>query len=315
MRQSRGFFTGEGERQQRVTDRHCVRGAVRRVLGQQAVNEAGELDGDLTADRGDGCRVLAGVLAREVVRGLAGERRYPDQHFVQHTAQRVEIGGLRHLLGLELLGSHVAGGSDADARAGQPGLVRVVDDAAHAEVEDLDRPTLGEHDVGGLQVAVHDARGVGGGEAVGDLGADRGCPGEGELWLLLDQVAQCLPVQELHGEIREIAAVRGDAARDQPCEVPVAQPAHDPNLAIEALHGLGVAAGIDLDAGAAAQDGLDGDCALGGSLGGLQVLGPVDLPHVALADDVPDTESAVDQLVAHCRSSPSARGSMAERAP
>ncbi|MFD3730348.1 hypothetical protein [Streptomyces sp. NPDC058632] len=47
---------------------------------------------------------------------------------------------------------------------------------------------------------------MGGGEAGRDLGADRGGPGDGQLGLLLDEVAQRLAVQELHGQVRQAAA-------------------------------------------------------------------------------------------------------------
>lgn len=252
-----------GQRKQRVAYGDGVRGTGRRILGEQPVDETGEFGGHLTADHRDGRRRLARVLGGQIERGLAGERRYPHEHLVQHTAQRVQIGGLRDLLGLELLRSHVAGRAHADAGAGQPGLVGVVDDAPHAEVEDLDRAALGEHDVGGLEVAVDDAGGVRGGEAVGDLGTDRGGPRHRELGLLLVEVAQRLSVQKLHGEVGQAAVALGHATGDEPCEVGMPEAAHDAHLAGEALRGFGVGARVDLGAGAAAQDGLHGDLALG----------------------------------------------------
>ena len=44
--------------------------------------------------------------------------------------------------------------------------------AGEAEVEDLYPSIFGEHDVFGLEVAVDDTGGVGGGEAVGHLRGD-----------------------------------------------------------------------------------------------------------------------------------------------
>lgn len=80
----------------------------------------------------------------------------------------------------------------------------------------------------------------------------------------------------------------------------IPQRPHDAHLAGEALHGLGVTAGVDPASSAATQDRLHSDGALGRTLGSAQVLGLVDLPHVASADDPADAESAVDELVAHC---------------
>lgn len=188
-------------------------GAGRRVLGEQPVDEPGELRRDLAADEGDGRRIFARVLGGELEGRLAGERWYAHQHLVDHTSEGVQIGGLRDLLRLELLRSHVAGGAHADAGAGQPGLVRVVDDAPHAEVEDLDRAALSEHDVGGLEVAVDDVGGVRGGETGCDLGAYGRGPGDGELSFLLDEVAQRLAVQELHREVGQAVLVSGHPAR------------------------------------------------------------------------------------------------------
>ena len=51
--------------------------------------------------------------------------------------------------------------------------------AGEAEVEDLGSAVFGEHDVFGLEVAVDDAGGVGGGEAIGDLGGDLDQPADG----------------------------------------------------------------------------------------------------------------------------------------
>lgn len=82
----------------------------------------------------------------------------------------------------------------------------------------------------------------------------------------------------------------------------MAQPAHDSHLAGEALRGLRITAGVDPRAGAAAQDRLDGHDAFRAALGGLQVLGAMDLPHVAPADDLTDAEPAADQPLGHCHS-------------
>ena len=62
-----------------------------------------------------------------------------------------------HGEGLRGAGFGIAGGGDL----GDP------------EIQDLHQAALGHHDVARLEVAMHDARGVGGGERIGNLDRDR----------------------------------------------------------------------------------------------------------------------------------------------
>ncbi len=110
---------------------------------------------------------------------------------VEDEAEGEDVGLDAGLAGDELLGGHIGDGAAAGgvggsggrhgALAGGAGGVEVGligrEAAGEAEVEDLDEAAVGEHDVGGLEVAMEDAEGVGRGETVGDLDAG----GEDEL--------------------------------------------------------------------------------------------------------------------------------------
>ena len=94
------------------------------------------------------------------------ERQLPGEQSVEHDANRVEIGSAVDLAAEDLLGRHVRG------RAHHVAALREVLGAQHArdpEVHDLDDPHLGDHQVGRLQVAVHDAGAVRVRERVEDL--------------------------------------------------------------------------------------------------------------------------------------------------
>ena len=83
-------------------------------------------------------------------------------------------------------------------RGGLCPLARVaLKGAGEAEIHDLDEPFPRDHDVGRLQVAVHDSGVVGRGEPVGDLAGEieELARGQGPL---RDQLAQGLAFHELH---------------------------------------------------------------------------------------------------------------------
>lgn len=92
-RELRRIAAGLGERQERVADGGRVGRTVRRVLGQQAVDEPGQLLRYFLTDQADGSRGVADVLLAELVRPFTDERGHTREHLVQHAAQRVEVGG------------------------------------------------------------------------------------------------------------------------------------------------------------------------------------------------------------------------------
>ena len=114
-------------------------------------------------------RVLAEDGADGVGRRFALEGAPPGEHLVEHRAEGKEVGARIHRLAAHLLGGHVADGAQHLTRVGIGGAgpcrrEPAIDRSSlfgQTEVEDL-RAAIGRHeDVRGLQIAVHDAAGMG----------------------------------------------------------------------------------------------------------------------------------------------------------
>ena len=101
----------------------------------------------------------------------------PCDHFIEDHAEAPDVGTVIDRLAAGLLRRHVGGGSHHDAlsRAGNRGHVRLVrgrrPHLGEAEIEHLHVIARADEDVGGLDVAVDDARGMRGVQRVGDLDA------------------------------------------------------------------------------------------------------------------------------------------------
>ena len=130
----------------------------------------GDRRGVFLHDRGD-----EGSLAG------SGKGLFPRRHLVEHRAEGEDVGARVGFPAFELLGRHVLESPQDGAFLGQPLLGGERGQAARrirrghrfgeTEVEELDaRP--GQHDVGGLQVAMHDAAPVRLVQCVRDLDAD-----------------------------------------------------------------------------------------------------------------------------------------------
>jgi hypothetical protein len=123
----------------------------------------------------------------------------PGEHLVEHDAGRVDVAAGVGAAAFELLGGEVGDRADEHA-AGLAGLPRADDGARQAEVGDLHHAVDADEHVLGLDVAVHDARPVRGGEA----GQHRLEDGEGlrdrEPAARGEQVAQRAAAHELHDE-------------------------------------------------------------------------------------------------------------------
>ncbi len=141
-----------------------------------------------------------------------------------------------------------------------------------------------EEDVLGLEVAVDDARGVGGGERAADLRGDAQRARHVERALALDHHAELNALEVLHDEVHG-AVGRGAGVGDVD-DVRVADLGGGARLAPEPLDQVGHPA-------VARVQHLDRD-----PLADLDVLGEVDLAHPALADQLVDAVAPIDDLAA-----------------
>jgi hypothetical protein len=101
-----------------------------------------------------------------------------------------------------------------------------------AEVEDLDLPVGQDVDVRRLQVTVDDAPGVGKSKALADLLHDRELVGRGLEGLLLDDVQEAGPIEQLHGHVDDALVLAGLEDRD---DVRMDEVRRRPRFALEAF--------------------------------------------------------------------------------
>ena len=169
------------------------------------------------------------------------ERRHPGQQLEQHAAQRVQVGGRGDGRARGTAPVPCSGPCRPSRRCWSPGRRRVVEDPAHAEVEDLDRPTAEQHHVGRLEVTVHDVDtdAVRGRQLRRRSAPHRCHPGNAGAAGPRRPGPQGSPVEEFH---------RDDRARPGASTPPsmirgrsgMVEPAHDAHLAREALPRLAV---------------------------------------------------------------------------
>ena len=162
----------------------------------------------------------------------AGKRRLTDEHLVEDTAERVDVGARVELGAASLFRAHVGRRPHADARLCQRAGA---DRARDAEVGDEGMP-VGEQNVLRLDVPVNDSAAVGVVERGGNLPRDPDGFVHGDLALAIQPVAQAFALDKRH---REPQVAGGFARVVQAEDVRVLEPRGQADLLLESLGSQG----------------------------------------------------------------------------
>ena len=188
--------------------------------------------------RGEGAGPLRRVelAGRDLVEqgdrvGVGAERGPALHRGVQRGAEGEDVGGEAGVGAAGHLRRQVGGGAVHQAGRGER---RVAERVGDPEVADQRRAVVGDEDVAGLDVAVHDAELVGGGERRGDLPADPRRLGHAQRAALAELLRERDRRQELHDQAG-LALVLDDVEDGD--GVAVVQPGGDPRLAHRAVGG------------------------------------------------------------------------------
>ncbi len=244
------------------------------LLGQHAVHHCRQARGHFGVGAQHRLGLAGDDLVQHRVQRLAPERLLQREELVEHGPGREQVRARVDGAALGLLGRHVVGRAQDHAAARDAGARA---QARQAEVQQLDLPARADQDVGRLDVAVHDAARVGVAEAGADLQEDAHALGQGDRRLALDQRAQVVALEQLHGHVEPPVGLVHVVDAD---DVGMAQLADRLDLATEALVQLflgGELLGEHLERHRPAQG---------------QVAGAVDHAHGAFAQLVEDLVTA-----------------------
>ena len=212
-------------------------------------------------------------MAGEDVGEASGEKLVGDDAEGVDVGAGVDFGGVAG----GLFGGHVVEGSEegTDFGSGGGGVEVGVGGFGEAEVEDFGLAGVGDEDVGGFQIAVDDALGVGVVDGVGDEGDEGEAFAKGEVFRLGVGVER-EAVDELHGEVglETEGRVLSSGVEDGG-DIGMLEKSEDFGFEVEAFEGgRGKVAGTN---------DLEGDDAVGLLLDGF-----VDRAHAAFADEADD---------------------------
>ncbi len=149
------------------------------------------------AQAGQVRRVAVEASERCVGVGLAKKRNPAGEAFVQHEAQRVEVGAPVELLAADLLGRQVLRCPHHDVGTGEV-VAGCAEAFGDAEVGQQHAAIGGDQDVAGLHVAVHEPGAVGGIECRGHARTDVDREIRAQPSLLVEELPEALAVDELH---------------------------------------------------------------------------------------------------------------------
>ena len=161
---------GRGGRPRQIAARaaHLARGlhAMLRILLETSCNEGRKGRRQIVAEMADGRWRIPQDGRRQLDGRGAFERPAAARHLVEHHAEREDIGAVIDRAPGDLLRRHVGNRAHHHtvARLEQRRICRPIArphissrDLGQAEVEHFDSPVRGQHDVGGFQIAMHDA--------------------------------------------------------------------------------------------------------------------------------------------------------------
>ena len=188
--------------------------------------------------------VLADAV-HQAGRSLPEEGFLRAKQLVQQHAKGPNVRAFVGMLAVVLLRGHVCKGADEHAGLSLGSL----DDAGDPEIHHFDDAVLGDHDVGGLDVAMNDAALVGAVEGAARLHGVDELERDGQRSTVRDDLLEALTFNEFHGDVGDVVLFAHIVDGD---DVGVLQPAGGLGLAVKALEQTGIG-------GHASGDGLDGD--------------------------------------------------------
>ncbi len=140
------------------------------------------------------------VLVSDRDRSVAGERLAAGEQLEEHHPRRVHVRARARAVAGHLLGRQVGDGPDEQARPGvRGGRLR----PGQAEVRHLQPAVGGQQDVLRLDVAVHDAGRVRGGQAVEHAGHDVQRRRRGEPAAFAEHLLERAPGHVFHGQVQK----------------------------------------------------------------------------------------------------------------
>ena len=247
MRSGRGrrLRLGDAAQNRRQFVQQVLRGTVSvpGVLRQAALHRPLQGRGRLRVDPADRLRLVPDDGRQGVHLGRPAEGPPSRGHFVQHGSEGELVGPEVARFSARLLRRHISERSQDRSRLRQRvfryrgGRHAAGRRAAlgQAEVQDLGPSLRADHDVGGLQVAVHDSLGVRRGQSIGDLHGNRQQLGNGQR-SAGHRLPQGLAFDQLHHDVGHASRIAHVVDGD---DVGMVERGRRPSFLNEAIRGAG----------------------------------------------------------------------------